>query len=71
METQLQKKLQIADQDAVGDKQGLKDLQRKDKDMKIQEEAQADFWMLLIQNKKEELEKQREAQDQELEELLN
>ena len=35
METQLQKKLggQIADN--AGDKQGLKDLQRKDKDMKI------------------------------------
>ena len=71
-ETQLQKKLQIADNDAAsGDKQGLRDLQRKDKDMKIQEEAQQDFWMLLITKKKEELEKQREEQDAELEELLN
>ena len=37
METQLQKKLQIADNDAptLGDKQGLKDLQKQDKDMKI------------------------------------
>ena len=52
METQLQKKLQIADQDAIGDKQGLKDLQRKDKEHKIQEEAQQDFWMLLINKKK-------------------